>query len=75
MKTTAWILLGISAALIAGPNAFAFERIEIKGADKRAKENIAKAHLKTIDLQNIEDPEARKAISEILNYLDLQTKK
>ena len=57
------------------PPAFAKpERIEIKEAGKRIKERGAEAQIKTIDLQNIEDPEARRAIREILNYLNLQAK-
>lgn len=51
------------------------ERLQIKDANKRAKEHAAKAQIRNIDLKNIEDPEARRAIREILNYLNLQTQK
>ncbi len=50
------------------------EKLEIKTAGKRNKEQAAKAQIKTVDLRNIEDPEARKVIREILNYLDLSAK-
>lgn len=51
------------------------QRIPIKTANKMAKEHSAKAQLKNINLQDIEDPVARRAIGEILNYLNLQSKK
>ena len=51
------------------------ERLQVKDPGQRVKENSAKAQLKNIDLQKIEDPEARKAIREILNYLNLQTQR
>ena len=50
------------------------ERIQIKETNKRAKEVLARAQIKNIDLTKIEDPEARRAIGEILNYLDLKAK-
>ena len=51
------------------------ERIAIKNAKQAAKERSSKAALKNVDLEDIEDPAARKAIGEILNYLNLQSKK
>ena len=50
------------------------ERLEIKKADQRSKEKAAKTQIKNIDLRNIEDPEARRAIREIMNYLNLNTR-
>lgn len=51
------------------------ERMAIKDAAKAAKQNDSRAALKKIDVNDIEDPAARKAIAEILNYLDLPSKK
>ena len=51
------------------------EQLRIKDPAKRMKQKSAEGQLKNIDLQNIEDPEARKAIGEILNYLNLETKR
>jgi DNA invertase Pin-like site-specific DNA recombinase len=71
------IVIGIIAlGMFANQTAFAkAERLQIKDADRRAKEHAAKAQIKNIDLKNIEDPEARRAIREIFNYLNLQTQK
>ena len=60
-------MLGASA-LYAAP-----ERIAIKDAAKNAKERTATAQIRAIDLRDIEDPAARKAIREIINYLDLKS--
>jgi len=51
------------------------ERFEIKKAEHRSKERAAKSQIKNIDLRSIEDPEARRAIREILNYLNLPSQK
>ena len=51
------------------------ERLAIKDATKRTKELAAEAQIKNIDLQDIEDPAARRAIQEIMNYLGLESKK
>ena len=51
------------------------ERMIIKDSAKVAKENASRAALKNIAIGDIEDPTARKAIGEILNYLNLQSKK
>lgn len=51
------------------------ERLEIKEASHRMNEKAAKAQIKNINLKNIEDPEARKAIQQIFNYLNLQSQK
>ncbi len=70
------VLLTMLALSLMASNAFAKpEHLPIKRSDARAKQNIAKAQIKQIDLRNIEDPEARKAIREILNYLNLQSQK
>ena len=50
------------------------ERIEIKKAAHRAREGAAQTQIRNIDLRKIADPEARKAIGEIMNYLNLQSK-
>lgn len=51
------------------------ERIGLKKPDKINKENLAKTQLTKMDLADIEDPAARKAIEQILNYLGLTSKK
>lgn len=50
------------------------ERLAIKKAEHRVKEKNARSRIKNIDLRNIKDPEARKAIREILHYMNLQAK-
>ena len=70
MKKT--ILFLLVSVMVLGGSAYAKpERLEIKHPGRKAKEQTAKAQIKNIRLQNIEDPEARKAIREILNYLNL----
>lgn len=64
------VSLAISTLLYAAP-----ERIMIKDAGKKAKEKSALTRLKSIELDNIEDPAARSAIADILNYLDLPSGK
>jgi hypothetical protein len=51
------------------------ERIVIKDASKKAGERAAASQLNNINLQDVEDPAARRAIQEILNYLGLQSRK
>ena len=51
------------------------ERLLVKSEQKRNKEKNSKNVIKNIKVGNIEDPEARKAIKEILNYLELPYKK
>ena len=51
------------------------ERLMLKDSVKKSKERVAAAQIKNMDLRDIEDPAARKAIQEILNYLSLQAKK
>lgn len=51
------------------------ERIPLKADEIKTKETAAKTNLKKIDLGSIEDQEARAAIKEILNYLNLSAKK
>lgn len=76
MKTyLSWMLLAVLAVSAFGTNAWAKpERIKLKETSKRAKEQAAQIQMKKIDLQKIEDAETRKAIREIFNYLNLQTK-
>ena len=62
------LIFGASASY-AGP-----QMITIKDANKNAKEHMASDQIKKIDLKDIEDPAARKAIQEILNYLGLNSK-
>jgi hypothetical protein len=65
----------VVGCLLLAPGAYAApERIVIKKESVRAKENVAKDSLKRLDLQQIDDPDARQAIREILSYLNLQTK-
>lgn len=61
------VLIGASAA-VAEP-----QRISIKKVGE-SKDSAAAARIKQIDVEDIEDPTARKAISEILNYLNLKSK-
>ena len=62
-------VVSLAPAVLAKP-----EQIRIKDPNKSIKERNAKAQIKNVNLQNIEDPEARRAIREIMNYLDLKTK-
>ena len=77
MKNTflmATIFLTFSLGVFA-PSLFAKPvHLPIKKAQQKSQEKAAKAQIKNIDLQNIEDPEARKAIREIFNYLNLSAK-
>ena len=67
-----WMMI-VSMGMFGILNAWAApERMVIKDSAKRTKEHAAKNQIKNIDLRNIEDPEARRAIREILNYLNLQ---
>ena len=50
------------------------ERMLIQDPNRKARENTAKAQIKNVNLKNIEDPEARKAIREILNYLNVDAR-
>lgn len=51
------------------------EQMVIIPVEKQNKERTAASRIRQIDLRDIEDPAARKAIGEILNYLDLKYKK
>ena len=62
-----WMMTTVSA-VNAAP-----ERISIKSPEKATEEKMAVAQLKTVDLQDIEDPAAKKAIEQILNYLGLKS--
>ena len=63
----AWMMTTISTV-----NA-ATEVISLKSPEKEANEKIAASQLKTLDLKDIEDPAARKAIEQTLAYLGLQS--
>ena len=73
-------ILGLIFVLVLGtwclaPRSYAKpEQLMIKNENRQIQEGTAKAHLRAIDLSAIEDPEARKAIREILNYLNLKAK-
>ena len=64
------LMIGEASAVSAAP-----QRIAIKETNQATKERMAQAQIKNINLQDIEDPAARKAIQEILNYLGLQSQK
>ena len=51
------------------------ERKAIKSKARKSREVNAKKEVKKIRLKKIQDPEARKAIRQIMNYLDLPIKK
>ncbi len=70
-----WFTGILLAAFVMGtPVAYAKpERIVIKDAEKKTKERVAASQIKNIDLRDIEDPTARKAIQEIMNYLGLNS--
>lgn len=63
-------LLSIPCTLYAAPKTIALKSDGVKQSQREAK-----ANLKQIDLQKIQDPEVRKAVKEILRYLKLETKK
>ena len=72
---TPFLFVVLGSWLLAPASGFAKpEHLQIKDANKQVKERSAQTQIKNIDLRNIEDPEARKAITEILNYLNLQTR-
>ena len=69
------ILLGFMFMSLGFPVAHAApERMVIKDRTKAAKERVSRAALKNMDLEDIEDPAAKRVIGEILNYLNLQSK-
>ncbi len=69
-------LLVLGAGCLApSPASAAPERIAIKSQVHKVKEQSAQTALKTVDVRDIEDPAARKAIREIMNYLNLEYKK
>ncbi len=71
--TAVFILLMMSLMMATDPLWAAPQRLGVKTTELRGKQKTARTQLKTINLQNIEDPEARRAIREILNYLNLET--
>jgi|GEM_PF-2717635 len=50
------------------------ERMELKSDQRKAKEEMVKGKTKALQLGRIQDPETKKAIQEILNYLELPYK-
>lgn len=50
------------------------ERVSMKSPERKVEQKLARQNLRNIDLKRIEDPEARKAIREILRYLKLNAK-
>lgn len=48
------------------------ERLPIKLEEQKTREHLAKQNLRHIDVNRIQDPEARKAIREIMRYLKLE---
>ena len=70
ISTILFILLVSSPVLHAAP-----ERMVLKDSKKAAKEKISRAAIRNINLEDIEDPAAKRAIGEILNYLNLQSQK
>ena len=73
MKKILFLLL--AAVLISGTAYAKPEQLRVKSENRRVKEKAARNQLKAVQLNAIEDPEARKAIREILNYLDLSYQK
>ena len=69
LMVLAFLIFG-SSALYAAP-----ERMMIKDKKTKAKQSASRAVLKNVDLEDIEDPAAKRAIGEILNYLNLPSKK
>lgn len=51
------------------------EQMAIQSPERKAEQSLAQQNLKNVDLQKIQDPEARKAIQEILRYLRIQNKR
>ena len=47
------------------------ERISLKSDKQKTRETLAKSKAKQVQVSRIEDPEARKAIQEIMNYMGL----
>jgi len=48
------------------------EQMPIRSSQERAEQSLAKQNLKAVDVRKIQDPEARKAIQEIMRYLRVQ---
>lgn len=70
-KTTVFavvMLIAMPLASFAKP-----EAIAIKNSARNQKERMARRNLERLDLGQIQDPAAKKAIREILNYLNLST--
>ena len=71
MKTKLIALTLVSLILSAAPLLAAPERLELKSGKQKSREVLAKSKVKTIQSSRIQDPEARKAVQEILNYLGM----
>ena len=75
MKKIGILVLAGFLGLGASVSFAAPEVIAIKDRQKSAKEKTARARLKNISISEIEDPAARRAIQQIVNYLGLETQK
>ena len=74
MKTRVILALTLWTSITAASAMASPERITIKKSQERSKERAAASQIRNIDVRDIEDPVARKAIKEILNYLNLNAK-
>ncbi len=70
LSLSVFVLLA-SCALLPGFGFAEAERMPIKMEEQKVREHLAKQNLKNIDLNRIQDPEARKAIREVMRYLKL----
>ena len=75
MRWVKWIgfLLLVSCFLAPASSYGRPEHFELKSKTHKARESQAQANLKNVKVSAIQDPEARRAIQEILNYLGVST--
>lgn len=74
MKTKLIAFL-VAVCLTGGSSVWAKpERFQLKSDAQEMREKAGRTKIKNIDPNLILDPEAKKAIKEILNYLGLQTR-
>ena len=72
MKTKTFLMLLFVVSLVTCHLSLAFaapQRIQIQTDAKKQQKAAAKSRINALRLADIEDPAARKAITEILNYL------
>lgn len=76
MKTRFLIFMLTAASFLASPLPADAkpERIMIKNRKVKDAQAAAKGNLRQINTAAIKDPNAKRAIREILNYMDLQAK-